>query len=640
MNTNNLNVFINKLKNIFYKLIEKLIKNISYFIYFIYNNIFRFISKCIKKDNRNYLKFNIGFTKFKLMKINKISFIYSQKSILCNPISEFDWKKMNLKTYIIPEQESNSHILINGMSGFGKSTLIKSLLIDIYKSQKAAIVFDAHSEHCETISSLKGKNYNVNSFGFNLLELNGLSINERISELSQLFKDTFGLGYIQTMKLSECLWYTYRKFGALNKNTCYLKSTPTFYNLLQEINIFVRNAKSTTEKNTLLHLKNRIELLNTNSFIKNNISLQNIKDGINSISLAALKTKQIQSIYIFELLKRLYSTMHDNQKESGLKLYVIIDESELILELSDIIINKLITEGRKYGIGVIIVTHTTSNLSKQILANVSTYISFFTREPHDLNYISDLISGTDGAKKILIKNKIINLKQNQAILISTKIRTPLVIQTMHISKILKILDSINLENKNSIDDKSNENKEYNNQEKNIIDNKVINLNDIIRKPIKVEFLNILFNNKEIDIIKNSKNIDKFKINENNINEEWIMLHNNSISIEHELFIKKIHENLIKENIKNSINNNQSGPDLIIYQNNKKIAIEYETGKKNIFDTYKMIEKREQTFDSIIMFVNNIAFESYLKFFKTNNLKKLKVFDIKEYTNKNIFNNIK
>lgn len=633
MNTNNLNVFINKS-------IEKLDKTISFFIYFIYTNIFRSISKIIKKDNRNYLKFNIGFTKFKLIKIKRIALIYSQKNVICNPISEFDWKKVNLKTYIIPEQESNSHILINGMSGFGKSTLIKSLLIDIYKNKKAAIVFDAHSEHCETISSLKGKNYDVNSFGFNLLELNGLSVNERISELSQLFKDTFSLGYIQTMKLSECLWYTYRKFGALNKNICYLKSTPTFYNLLQEINIFVRNAKSISEKNTLLHLKNRIELLNTKSFIKNNISLQNIKNGINSISLAALKTKQIQSIYIFELLKRLYSTMHDNQKENGLKLYVIIDESELILELSDIIINKLITEGRKYGIGVIIVTHTTSNLSKQILANVSTYISFFTREPHDLNYISDLISGTDTVKKILVKNKLINLKQNQAILISTKIRTPLVIQTMHISKILKILHLIDLENRNLINNKENRIEEYNNQEKNIINNKIIKLNDIIKKPIKVELLNILFNDKEMDIIKNSKDIDKFIINEKGINEEWIMLRNNSKSIEHELFVKKIHEELIKERIKNIINNNYEGPDIIIYQNNKKIAIEYETGRKNIFDTYKMIRKREQIFDSIIMFVNNTAFESYSKFFKNNNLKKLEVFNINEYTNKNIFNNIK
>jgi Domain of unknown function DUF87. len=224
-----------------------------------------------------------------LKESNNVRLVYSQKQLVPNINSEFKWKNTNKQLHLNPELESNPHILINGMSGFGKSTLIKSILTDISKNKKAAIIFDAHNEHEKIVKELGGSIYNISNLGFNLFELNGLTINERISELSQLFKEVFGLGYIQTMKLSQCIWYTYRKLGAQSKESRFVKTIPTFYNLLQELNIFINNAKSFSEKNSLLHLKGRIELINNRIFSKSNGSLAELKIGINSLSLESLK---------------------------------------------------------------------------------------------------------------------------------------------------------------------------------------------------------------------------------------------------------------------------------------------------------------------------------------------------------------
>ncbi len=614
---------MDKIKNISYKVIKIIgfyFKKFVFSIYFIVKYIFKHISKI--KPETDALQFNIGKIKQVLKESNNVRLVYSQKQLVPNINSEFKWKNTNKQLHLNPELESNPHILINGMSGFGKSTLIKSILTDISKNKKAAIIFDAHNEHEKIVKELGGSIYNISNLGFNLFELNGLTINERISELSQLFKEVFGLGYIQTMKLSQCIWYTYRKLGAQSKESRFVKTVPTFYNLLQELNIFINNAKSFSEKNSLLHLKGRIELINNRIFSKSNGSLAELKIGINSLSLESLKTRELQFIYISELIKRLYSTMHENSKEKGLKLYIIIDESELILELADMFIRRLTTEGRKYGIGLIIVTHRLVDLSRQIISNVATFISFFIAEPQDLNYVSDLISGTDPIKRQIIRYKLSNLKINQAIIISTKIRTPMLIEAFNIKKVLENLSLLNKGNICIINKHEEKDQQKNNQ---------IAIAEELKKPVKIDELKLLFNEDEINNLKIMKEIDKFEIQENNTNEEWLMLHNNSLSIEHEVYIEKIHKELNENGIKNFIIDNRNGPDIIAYINGKKIAIEYETGKKNILDTYEMIKKRDNKFDFIIMFINKNAFASYKNFLENKNLK-LKIYNIKELDN--------
>ena len=58
-----------------------------------------------------------------------------------------------------------------------------------------------------------------------------------------------------------------------------------------------------------------------------------------------------------------------------------------------------------------------------------------------------------------------------------------------------------------------------------------------------------------------------------------MARNGSASIEHEVHVIKIKEELGKRKINSAIIDNSNGPDLVAYANSKKIAIEYETGRK-------------------------------------------------------------
>ena len=625
------NIVVNKIKEFaFY------FKPIFGSLYVMLQNAFKLMPK--NHSSHQKLQFRIGNTRQMLQKSKKVNLSYSAKQSIPSIISEVHWKNTHGETFIFPELESNSHIIINGMSGFGKSTLVKSMLADIYESDKAAIIFDMHNEHGEIVRKLDGHEYNIGNLGFNLFELNGLTISERVNQLSQLFKDVFSLGYLQTLKLGQCMWYTYRKLGAQSRESRYIKSVPTFYNLLQELEIFINNAKTISEKNSLIHLKERIELINNKVFSKNTGSLSNLKKGISSISLESLNTRELQMIYISELIKRLYSTMHENDKEAGLRLYIVIDESELIIELADAFISKLITEGRKYGIGLIIVMHRLADMNRQIISNVSTFISFFITEPQDLNYVSDLFSGGDPIKRAMIKDKLCSMKVNQAMIMSTKIRSVTIVDTSNIKIVLGKIDklkAIGSNNNNSIAAMGFDIENNVNSCK-ISDNTKIY--GILKNPVRKKELESFLADYEIKNIDSMPEIDKFTVKDNKGQmEEWLMLHSNSLSIEHEVYVKIISKYLKSNSIRNYIYGRHYGPDIIAHIADRKIAVEYETGRKNIISTKAMIENRIKEFDAVIVIVNQDAFKFYKEFIEGID-KKVKVFCINDI-NSNVISNI-
>ncbi len=630
---------LNQTKNI----VVNKIKEFAFYFKPIFGSLYVMLQNAFKPMPKNHsshqkLQFRIGNTRQMLQKSKKVNLSYSAKQSIPSIISEVHWKNTHGETFIFPELESNSHIIINGMSGFGKSTLVKSMLADIYESNKAAIIFDMHNEHGEIVRKLDGHEYNIGNLGFNLFELNGLTISERVNQLSQLFKDVFSLGYLQTLKLGQCMWYTYRKLGAQSRESRYIKSVPTFYNLLQELEIFINNAKTISEKNSLIHLKERIELINNKVFSKNTGSLSNLKKGISSISLESLNTRELQMIYISELIKRLYSTMHENDKEAGLRLYIVIDESELIIELADAFISKLITEGRKYGIGLIIVMHRLADMNRQIISNVSTFISFFITEPQDLNYVSDLFSGGDPIKRAMIKDKLCSMKVNQAMIMSTKIRSVTIVDTSNIKIVLGKIDklkAIGSNNNNSIAAMGFDIENNVNSCK-ISDNTKIY--GILKNPVRKKELESFLADYEIKNIDSMPEIDKFTVKDNKGQmEEWLMLHSNSLSIEHEVYVKIISKYLKSNSIRNYIYGRHYGPDIIAHIADRKIAVEYETGRKNIISTKAMIENRIKEFDAVIVIVNQDAFKFYKEFIEGID-KKVKVFCINDI-NSNVISNI-
>ena len=399
--------------------------------------IFDRLLAILKTKKEGDFTLNIGTVKHALFPYKKYKYTWMSTGVRVEEYNSYKWRRGLGSFKLRPELEPNPHIIIVGMSGYGKSTLLRGMINDITNGKKAAIVFDAHNEHEDAVRAANGKVFNAAYSGINIFDLSGASIAERIGQLTTLFKSTYALGYIQTMKLGECLWYTYRKLGATDKNNKTLEKTPTIKDLVAELNIFIKNSRTTGERNTLLHLKGRLSLLNTVTFARNFVPVDSLKEGLSSFSLAGLGNGEAQLIYIHEVLRRLYISMKKNEKERGLRLYVVLDEAQFLINSSEseaMIIRKLIEEGRKYGVGVIIVTHMANRLEKQIVANASTFITFHAREPSEINYVSALLYGNNQHAGEIIKERLRSLKQYQALVVSSRTRNPTVVDTRNVKK--------------------------------------------------------------------------------------------------------------------------------------------------------------------------------------------------------------
>ena len=556
-----------------------------------FGNLKRVFTKA-KKENE--LKLALGFSTAVLARGKAMSYKFNGKSGSADCEDRVLWKRKTKEVMLYPSREPNPHIIIVGMSGFGKSTLLRSMLGDISKSGTPTIIFDAHDEHESTVKALGGKVHDSSCSGVNIFDLDGYTVSARIAELATLLKSVYSLGYVQEMKLSQCMWYMYRKAGASGKESTTLTRTPTIKDLINELGIFVDNSRTPTDRNTLLHLKGRISQLDSPAFIGGFVGVSDLKHGINSFSLSSMKSEGMRLIYLHELLRRLYQDMKRNEKERGISMYIMIDEADFLISSTgsgSYMVNQLISEGRKYGVGVILATHTASDLDKQMVANTSTFISFYPREPFDVNYIANILSGGLPEESLSIKNKLHQLRVNEAIMISGRLRAPVLLRTrsaiMESERLPAMLEPV---------------KRITATERALA---------LAKKPIRFEkFVEKFGAADEASLF--SIGIDCAMLDWKGAKERWLMKRKPGSSVELEAHVFKIAEELSKRGISNTIIDNACGPDLAARVNGKEIAIEYETGKKGIWPTICMLGRRLGNYDRVVVLVNDAHYDAYQK----------------------------
>ncbi|MGC8586830.1 MAG: ATP-binding protein [Candidatus Micrarchaeia archaeon] len=522
-----------------------------------------------KKDPSG-IKITLGKSRYLLSRPIKLENIHGTFTF----VRRFAWKKHGGTLSISPSNEANPHMLIFGMSGQGKSSLLRSMMADIRESGAGVIVFDAHNEHEKTVSSIGGTVVNAANSGINIFALEGSTVGERISELSSIFRQVYSLGYLQAIKLEECMWYAYRKCGASSRSDTRLLREPVLRDIMAELSIFIKMSKSSSEQNSLMHIRSRLSQLYSSFGNTGSMDLGKMESGITSFSLAGLRNEESQLIYINELLRRLYARMKSREKEKGVGMYIIIDEAQQIINDSDSqIIKKITEEGRKYGIGVIIATHMASRLPREIVANASTFITFYSREPQEVNYVANVMSEGMAEKAYEVKKMLQKLRQNEAMVLSCAVREPCVVETPR-AIFSPVPEAVQAS---------------------------------ARKPVLVS---------SSELIEGMQNM---YLKSGDKTEHWVMDKNASTSIEHEVSVKKIAEALYSLSIKASIINNSNGPDLVAYHDGKKIAIEYETGRKKFSDTARMIAARKKDYDAVIIVVNDAAYKFYKNYFEDDSV---------------------
>ncbi len=477
--------------------------------------------------------------------------------------------------YFDMQKELNPHIAIFGESGSGKSNACKMMLRSAKRSSRI-IVFDPHNEYVGSATDLGAEVYDASRFSINIFSLDGSSEKERTAELTGMFKRVMHLGEVQSSILQKCISYSYKRsriYGAM----------PTMKDLLFMIRVFKKHA-SKSEMKTLLSLENRFSALDIGTFSSDS-SIDSVLARNSIFAMSNIRTLEAQQIYMENFLKKMYARMLGMERESGQRIYIVIDEAERLGDNS--VIERLASEGRKYGIGIISISQRAKEMPKSIRNNTSMFMAFYQREPEELNYISNMIAcGTEYNRFSEVRKNIRNLKRGSAIVVSSRLREPAEVRFDAFSETDSYIG--------------------------------YDISEFCRIPKKKEEVFAHFAKKGFDGSKVSRElsslIKKGKLSYYLMKTGphsgiwYISMHRNSA--EHDVSVFIASKILSSCGINNVIYNSSYGPDIIAYSKGTKIAVEYETGKNDISSARRMLSSREAKYNKIMVIVNDFHYKEY------------------------------
>jgi hypothetical protein len=328
------------------------------------------------------------------------------------------WKNCYFSDFSIGRNSRiNPHMVIVGESGGGKSNAAKVLVERLCASGANVVILDPHNEYLGAADQISADIYDAAYNGINLFDLDGMSEREKASELTGLFRRNFRLGEVQSYTLYRCIMNTYAYLGQFGK-------VPNLRNLLFTIGVFKKNAK-TGEKSVLESLEKRLAAIDSGSFSRST-DIDKVISGNSLFLLSSLHTAEAQSIYLEGFLRKIYTRMLALEKTGRPFLYIVIDEAEKLGD--NPILGKIAAEGRKYGIGIIATSQRSKAIDRDLRNNSSLLVSFYMREPEELNYISNFIAGGNELGRFTeVKKGIRSLRRGYAMVMDSSEKNPYIV---------------------------------------------------------------------------------------------------------------------------------------------------------------------------------------------------------------------
>lgn len=324
--------------------------------------------------------------------------------------------KNGKKDAMVDETSLNTHILLTGLSGSGKSVRIADIIDHASKLGSTIIILDKDGT------------------GYDIREANHISTLDDGLDVNILGKfETFSEEKRKQniMKTAELL-SSGRHFGA-RQQACLRKSIENailnryrFSNDMQAIEYFLQKEKSSVADSVLDGLWG---ILEGNIFRKGNG--RSLKKGkVNIISFAGINHKlQVQVIEI--MLSAIWNKYREQGYSGGNECLICIDEMQAISIKKESVLYEMLTEARKYGLSLLLATQTLSifNSTEMSAVGQTAVKLFFRPQDNEMRKIARLI---DPSNVVGIEKLLRNLKRGQALTVGNfeinghHISTPLI----------------------------------------------------------------------------------------------------------------------------------------------------------------------------------------------------------------------
>jgi hypothetical protein len=297
----------------------------------------------------------------------------------------------------VPSRQSNGFFLILGASGSGKTETLKVLGSSISVAGVPVLVFDFHGDVVlPGVTSVLLSSGFASTVGLNPMELDVHSAEEsglydqRAALRAMITRAVPALGHRQSGVLRDAFDEAYRRAGIRdNAVESWSQPAPTFRDVQTILGEWIeddeRKAQRASIEGCLAAVR---DLFDHPIFGRDrHVSVEEMLSGSLRLDLSKLP-EHARFIATETLLRKLFRTLRLRgpipvQPADDLerfRLFVIIDEAKILSlgggerDRADNILNELITEARKFGLGMVLASQMSEHFSEEVRANAATWL--------------------------------------------------------------------------------------------------------------------------------------------------------------------------------------------------------------------------------------------------------------------------
>lgn len=294
------------------------------------------------------------------------------------------------------------HVAILAKSGAGKSYCVGVLLEEIIQKGIPLLIIDPHGEY-ETLKEKSTDSSQLARFG-----LKPAKFAQQISVYADLQHKPSAKPLYITDQLSaqELLAIMPAKLSAAQEGLLYAIIQQTDVVDFDHL-IYLLQAQ---ESNAKYHILQMIDVLkNYNIFSKSSISYNELIQG-SKCSIIDLKgiNPEVQQIIVYKLLKDLFEL---RKKDKIPPFFCVVEEAHNFCPersfgqvLTSPVLRTIASEGRKFGMGLCIVSQRPARVDKSVLSQVSTQIILKVTNPNDLKALAQSVEAMTSETENAIQN--------------------------------------------------------------------------------------------------------------------------------------------------------------------------------------------------------------------------------------------
>lgn len=294
------------------------------------------------------------------------------------------------------------HVAILAKSGAGKSYTVGVMLEEILKNKIPLIIIDPHGEYGELKFPNRDEEkklalYDLKPEGYkNIIEYGDIKLNDNLRPLK--LNDTLTTDELIHLMPSKP---SGNQMGILYNAIKHLDKI-NFTNVLFELEKEENNAKWSLVNN--IDYLNNLDLFVPKSFSYNEL----IQSGVCSIINLKGIDMYTQEIIVYKLMKDLFEFRKQNKIPP---FFTVIEECHNYAPERSFgetkcskIIRNIASEGRKFGMGLCVVSQRPARIDKSVLSQCTTQMILKVTNPNDLKSISNSVEGITSESENEIKN--------------------------------------------------------------------------------------------------------------------------------------------------------------------------------------------------------------------------------------------